>query len=107
MYGGRNWSGQNVDPECADGEKSENGFGEHHDGECRKREQITTAPGLRLEMLEKGTGESCTAAEETRERTSTLLYISVGCRYGLSSFSPLDMKMNTGFFPLACRIASE
>ena len=32
------------------------------------------APGLRFERSEKGTGESCTAAEETRERTSTLLY---------------------------------
>ena len=57
------------------------------------------APGLKLQRSEKGAGESCTAAEETRERTSTLLYISVGCRYGLSSFSPLDMKTNTGFFP--------
>ena len=69
-----NGSGRNVDPECANGEESENGFGEHDDGECRKREQITTAPGLRLE---KGIGESCTAAEETRERTSNLLYVRV------------------------------
>ena len=42
----------------------------------RKREQITTAPGLRLERLEKGTGGSCTAAGETRERTPNVLYIS-------------------------------
>ena len=34
---------------------------------------MTTAPGLRLE---KGTEESCTAAEETRKRTSNLLCIS-------------------------------
>ena len=26
-YGGRNGSGRNVEPECADGEESENGFG--------------------------------------------------------------------------------
>ena len=76
VYDGRNGSGRNVDPECADGEESEHGFGEHDDGECRKREQMTTAPGLRLERLEKGTGESCTAAEKTRECTSNLLYIS-------------------------------
>ena len=29
---GGNGNGQNVDPECADGEESENGFGEHEDG---------------------------------------------------------------------------
>ena len=46
-----NWSGRNVDPECADGEEGENGFGEHDDGEGCKGEQITTAPGLRLERL--------------------------------------------------------
>ena len=34
---------------------------------------MTTAPGLRLE---KGTGGSCTVAEETRECTSKLVYIS-------------------------------
>ena len=45
--------------------------------ECRKREQITMAPGLKLERLEKGAGESCTAAEETKERTLNFLYISV------------------------------
>ena len=78
---GGNGNGQNVDAECADGEESDNGFEEHDDGKCRKREQITTAPGLKFERLEKGTGESCTAAEETREPTSTLLYILV------SSFS--------------------
>ena len=46
-----NWSGRNVDPECANGEESENGFGEHDDGEGCKGEQIITAPGLRLERL--------------------------------------------------------
>ena len=86
-----NGSGRNVDPECADGEESDNGFGEHDDGECRKTEQIKTAPGLKFERLEKGTGESCTAAEETRERTPNLLCIlgTVGCRYGLLNFSSL------------------
>ena len=73
VYDGRNGSGRNVDPECADGEESEKGFGEH-DGECCKRGQITTAPGLRLEGLEEGTGENRTAVEQTRERTSNLLY---------------------------------
>ena len=88
-----NWSGRNVDRESADGEESEKGFGEHDDRECCTREQITTAPGLRLERLEKGTGESCTAAEETRERISNLLYSflgTFGCRSGsdaLPSFS--------------------
>ena len=70
-----NGSGQNIDRESADDEESETGFGEHHDGECRKRERIRKAPGLKLERLEKGTGESCTAAEETRECISNLLYI--------------------------------
>ena len=46
-----NGNGRNVDPECADGEESENDFGEHDDGEGCKGEQITTAPGLRLERL--------------------------------------------------------
>ena len=90
-HDGRNGSGRNVEPECANGEESGDGFGEHDDGECCKRGQMTMAPGLRLERLEEGIGESCTAAEETRERTSTLLYISE--YYGSnvsSSFSPLD-----------------
>ena len=73
MQVGGNGNGRNVEPECANGEECENGFGEHGDEECRKREQMTMAPGLELE---KGTGESCTAAEEIRERTSNLLYIS-------------------------------
>ena len=87
--GGEHGSGRNIGPEYADGEESENGFGEHHDGECRKRERIRKAPGLKLERLEKGAGEGCTAAEETRERIPNLLYIlgTAGCRYGLSSFS--------------------
>ena len=42
--------------------------------ESRKRERIRKAPGLKLERLEKGAGESCAAAEETRECTSNLLY---------------------------------
>ena len=83
---GGNGSGRNADPECADGEESDNDF-EEHDEECCKREKTTTAPGLEFGRLEKGTGESCTAAEQTREPASTLLYIFVGCRYGLSSFS--------------------
>ena len=73
---GGNGNGRNVDPEYADGEESEKGFGEHDDGEWRKRAQMTTAPGLKLERLKKGTGGSCTAAEETREPASNLLYIS-------------------------------
>ena len=68
-------SGQNINRESADGEESENGFEVHDDRKCRKGEQMTTAPGLKLERLEKGTGRSCTAAEETRERTSNLLCI--------------------------------
>ena len=49
----RSWStgdrgAQGVDGECADGEEGEEGFGEHDDRVCRKREQITTAPGLRF-----------------------------------------------------------
>ena len=54
--------GRNVDRESADDEESENGFADHDDRECRKREQLITAPGLRLERLEKGAWESCTAA---------------------------------------------
>ena len=104
VHSGGSGNGRNVEPECADGEESDNGFGEHDDGECRKREQRTTAPGLRLERFEEETGESCTAAEETRERTSTVLCIpgNRGRRYGSdisSSFSPLDTKTNTVFFP--------
>ena len=75
MRGGGNGSGRNIDRESADGEEGENGFGEHDDIKCRKREQMATAPGLKLERFEKGSGRSCTAAEETRERTSNLLYI--------------------------------
>ena len=51
-----NGSGQNIDRESADDEESETGFGEHHDGECRKRERIRKAPGLKLERLENGAG---------------------------------------------------
>ena len=92
MHVGGNGNGRNVEPECADGEESENGFGEHDDGECRKREQMTTAPDLRLE---KGTGESCTAAEETRERTSKLLYLlgTVECRYGSNALSSFSLSL--------------
>ena len=87
--GGEHGSGRNIGPEYADGEESENGFGEHHDGECRKRERIRKAPGLKLERLGKGAGESCTAAEETtEERTSNLLCIYGWHRSGvLSSLS--------------------
>ena len=89
LPGDGNGNGRNVDAECADGEESDDGFGEHHDEECRKREQMTTAPGLKFGSLEKGTGESCTAAEGTRESASNLLYTlgTVGRGHGLSSFS--------------------
>jgi len=64
---------QGIDGESADGEEGENDFGEHDDMECRKEEQIITAPGLKFRRLERRTGVSCTAAEKTRECTSTLL----------------------------------
>ena len=85
-----NGSGRNVGPECADDKESENGFGEHDDGEWRKRAQITTAPGPKLERLEKGTGGG--AAQRLRKpgsphQTFYTFPGTVGCRYGLSSFS--------------------
>jgi len=44
------------------------------DTECgAKEEQITTAPGLKLERQERRAGVNCTAAGETWECTSTLL----------------------------------
>ena len=43
------------------------------DTECREEEQITTAPGLKLERQERRAGVNCTAAGETWECTSTLL----------------------------------
>jgi len=46
LTGNRN--AQSVDGESADGEVGECGFGEHDDKECRKKEQITTAPGLKF-----------------------------------------------------------
>ena len=89
-----NWNGRNVDPECTDGEESENGFGEHDDGECRKREQITAAPGLRLERLEKGAGR---AAQRLRKPGSAhqTFYTSLkaaGCRYGSNVFSSFSAQ---------------
>ena len=39
---------QGVDGEGGDDEGGESDFGEHYDRECRKKEQITTAPGLRV-----------------------------------------------------------
>jgi len=41
--------GQGVDGKSANDEGGESDFGEHDDRECRKKEQITTAPGLELE----------------------------------------------------------
>jgi hypothetical protein len=49
--------GQGVDVNSTDGEGGESDFGEHDDRECRKKEQIITAPGLELEREEKGTGD--------------------------------------------------
>ena len=43
--------------------------------ERREEKQITTAPGLKFGRWERRTGESCTAAEETRGITSTRLHI--------------------------------
>jgi len=40
--------GRGVDGEREDGEEGESDFGEHDDRECREKEQITTAPGLRF-----------------------------------------------------------
>ena len=44
--GGRN--AQGVDGEGTDGEEGEDDFEEHDDGDCREKEQITAAPGLRF-----------------------------------------------------------
>jgi len=66
-------SGQGVDGENADGEEGESSFGEHDDMECREEEQITTAPGLEFGRWERRTGVDCTAVEESRECTSTIL----------------------------------
>ena len=64
---------QSVHGESADGEEGEEDFGEHDDRNCREKEQITTAPGLKFGRLERGTGVSCAAAEETGKYTSTVL----------------------------------
>ena len=66
-------NGQGVDGECADGEENEDGFGEHDDRECRKREQKTEAPGLEFGRPKRRTGVSSAAAEEIVKRTSTIL----------------------------------
>ena len=42
-------NGHGVDRKSTNGEGSESDFGEHDDRECRKKEQMTTAPGLELE----------------------------------------------------------
>jgi len=47
LTGNRN--AQGVDGKSTDGEGGENDFGEHDDMECRRKEQITTAPGLKFE----------------------------------------------------------
>ena len=54
------------------------------------------APGLKLERLEKRAGESCTAAEETRERTSNLLYI-YGNRWVARVRRVVEFQLTTGF----------
>ena len=89
-----NGNGRNIDRESADDEESETGFGEHRDGECRKRERMRKAPGLKLERLEKGTGESCTAAEESRERTSNLLSPTTVRRGGGLVFWSINFWLN-------------
>ena len=66
-------SGHGVDVESAEDEGDDNCFGKHDDREYREEEQITTAPGPKFWRSERRTGVSCTAAEETRGRTSTLL----------------------------------
>ena len=71
LSGDRN--GQGIDGESADGEEGEDGFGEHDDRYCRKKERITTAPGLKFGRSERRTGMSCTAAEETGKCTLTIL----------------------------------
>ena len=38
---------QGVGGESADGEEGEDDFEEHDDRDCREKEQITAAPGLR------------------------------------------------------------
>jgi len=72
-WGAGDRNAQCVDGESADGEEGENGFGKHDDMECRKGEQITRAPGLKFERQKRRGGVGCTAAEETREWTSSLL----------------------------------
>ena len=47
LTGDRN--SQGVDVESAEDEGSKGGFAEHDDKECRKKKQITTAPGLKFE----------------------------------------------------------
>ena len=68
-------NGQGVSRESTNDEGSEKNFGEHDDGGRRKEERITTAPSPRLRRQKRGTGVSCTATEEKRERASNLLYI--------------------------------
>jgi len=47
LTGNRN--AQSVGVQSAEDEVGEGGFGEHDDMECREKEQITTAPGLKFE----------------------------------------------------------
>ena len=42
-------NGHGVHGENPNDEEGEGGFEEHDDMECRKEEQITTAPGLKFE----------------------------------------------------------
>ena len=39
---------QCVDIESAEGEEGESGLGEHDDRDCREREEMITAPGLKF-----------------------------------------------------------
>ena len=70
------WNGQGVDGEGTNGDEGENYFEEHDDRDCREKEQITAAPGLRFWRWKRRTGVGYTAAEETGKSTSTLLWIS-------------------------------
>jgi len=42
-------NGQGINGKSTNDKGSESDFGEHDDRESRKKEQITTAPGLKLE----------------------------------------------------------
>ena len=75
LTGDRN--AQGVDGEGADGEDGENDFEEHDDRDCREKEQMIAAPGLRFWRWKRRFGVGCTAAEEVG-RTPRLLYRFLG-----------------------------